>query len=220
MNQPGAKPHSQTDHYLSLLDEYARYLAAEGKKVRRSPPEEGRRMFENSSEGRRAAIITRFETELEIFAEATRAGEKLTDSRRLLWRHFAKGGITPDSELFGNITDTDVVELYGLDQIHLCQTLNFFDWVTATLEQVFSDTWFQLSRRDPGIEAKLHELATKLFTGQVTKTYDPQIPWHVVEDLGSTPTNKFRLRLKCVSPVYRKGQFYGFVTVNECEKVT
>lgn len=210
-------PDTPTERYLALLDRYALYASSAGKQIRRSTAAEGRRLFEKTSPERRAALLARLEVETRIFAEASEAGERLTDSRHLLWRHFRRSGLTPASDLFDKIGETDVVEVYGLDNIHLFQNLNFFDWIGFTLEQIYSETWYALTRRDPKIEKALHAFGARLVSGEIRGTVDPEIPWHLLEEIGTETLYKFYIRIKHVSPVFSGGALACFVAVNECK---
>lgn len=208
-----------TERFLLLAEEYARYATAAGKRIHRAPPAEARRLFEKNEDARQRALIHRLEVDLAIFAEMTAAGESLTDSRRLLWRHLGKSGCAPRSDLFDKIHDTDVVEIYGLDQIHLCQSLSFFDWISHTLEQIFCEPWYELVRRDPRIERELAELARRIVHGEIRETFAPGLPWHVVEEVATAELKKFHFHLKHLSPVIAGGRLNCFVAVSECRKV-
>ncbi|MGZ3683359.1 MAG: hypothetical protein ACXVCI_05880 [Bdellovibrionota bacterium] len=218
MPQLSSHSESLTDHYLALLDRYAQLITAAGKTLRRSSPEQARALFEKVDEPRRKALLARLEAEISIFEETLAAGEKLTDSKKLLWRHFSRSRFAPCSQLFDKIRDTDVVEIYGLDQIHLFQNLAFFDWISVTLEQIFCEAWYVLTKRDPGIEKMLYEIAQKIAAGGLQETIDPGVPWHLVEELNSEKMMKFQYKLKYVSPVVSAGQLCAFVVVSEAKK--
>jgi hypothetical protein len=217
MPQASSQSKPLTEHYLALLDRYARFVTDAGKTLRRTSPEKARALFEGADELRRKALVARLEAEISIFEETLAAGEKLTDSRKLLWRHFSRSRFAPCSKLFDKIRDTDIVEIYGLDQIHLFQNLAFFDWISHTLEQVFCETWYTLSKRDPSIEKMLYEFGLRIAAGGVKETTDPGVPWHVVEELNSELMMKFHYKLKYVSPIYSTGQLCAFVVISEAK---
>lgn len=206
-----------TERYLALVDRYAGFVTGAGKTLHRATPERARKLFESTTEARRKSLVARLEVENSIFEETLAAGDKLTDSRKLLWRHFSRSGFVPCSDLFDKIGDTDVVEVYGMDQIHLTQNLNFFDWIGFTLEQLFCQEWFTLTRRDKEVEKYLYEVMVRIFSGEITTTVAPEAPWHLIEETDSELMNKFFLRVKYASPVFSGGKLCALVAINECK---
>lgn len=200
--------------FLELLDRYEAYLRSAGKKVSRSAPAEGERLFLALSFEHRQRLISRLETELALFDEAVANGERLTDSPKLVWRYFRKTGYTPCSDIFGKITDSDIVELYGLEQMHLFQNLNFFDWVSTTLEQIYCLPWYQNSTREPAAEQSLANLAGKILAGEVPGTVHPDVGWHVVRECGEE-AYEFDFHIKWASPVHSDGRVVGILVVCE-----
>lgn len=216
MIQASRESRSPADLFLALLDRYERFIVLAGKKVRRTDPDEGRRLFGNLNDLQQKRLIHRLETEMSIFSDVLGAGENLTDSPRLVWRYLARGGYTPCSDVFDKMGDSDIIEIYGRDQIHLFQNFNFFDWISLTLERVLCETWYQNTRRDPEIERIIYAEIGRILGGEVDRTYEPDAPWHLIEEVNSEMLFSFELRVKWASPIFQKGQIAGFICVNEC----
>jgi hypothetical protein len=212
-----SRSNDQFDRFFSLLDQYAFFLAQAQKPVRRSPKEKAAALFLALADDRRQRLISRLETDVAIFQEVLAAGEHLTDSRRLLWRYFVKKGGSPCSDLFGLIGDQDVVEVYSLDQTHLFQNLHFFDWVSVTIEQVFCQTWFEMTKRDLKFQQLIYAAAGRILSGEVRQTLLTEVPFHLVEEIDTEMNFKFYLRQKYLSPVFIDGRLQSIVAVSECK---
>lgn len=207
---------SEFEVFIGLLDRYAEVLAANGKKHYRSPLEAARKLFLARDPAHRRISIERLRTDLALFDELRAAGESPGDTVRFLWRFLARSRLAPTGDLFDKIVDTDVINVYGPDQTMVFQSLNFFDWVSVTLEQVFCEAWHVLSRRDPAIAQQIYEAGVQLFSGGIRETWNPGLPWHLIEEVESELQLSFDLRLKYLAPLYQAGQIAGAVAVNEC----
>jgi hypothetical protein len=213
------KVHSDSsfDRFSSLLDRYADFLIHAGKPVRRATPEKARSLFSALEASHKTRIISRLEIEITLFEEIIAAGEKLTDSARFVWRYFTKCGGSPSSDIFGKIHEGDVVEIYSTEQIHLFQNLNFFDWVSSTLESIFCEPWFQTTKRDSEAQLLIYAAALRIITGEVRETLDPKVPWHLIEEIDTEMNLKFHLRLKWISPVFKNQQLESIIAISECK---
>lgn len=210
---------SSFDGYSTLLDRYAEIARKAGKTVRRSAPREGERLFHSMTDERRKLLLSRLETEISVYEEILAAGEEILDSPRFLWRFFVKCGYVPCSDIFGKIGDTDVVEVIGMDQVHIHQNLNFFDWVSVTLDQVFCMTWNEMSTRDLSVEKLIYDTVVQMMSGASRTTMDPGVPWHEVKEIDTEMMLKFDLRLKWISPVYLKQKLVCLIGISECRNL-
>jgi hypothetical protein len=206
--------------FRSLLDQYADFLHLAGKKIWRATPELTTALFFRLSPARRSLLVERLERDIQLFRELMEAGEKLTDSPKFLWRYFRQSGSTPCSDIFDKISETDVVEIYNLEQVHVFQNLNFFDWISVTLEEILCVPWYEVSTRDLKIAARLYELAGQMLSGQIRQTIVPDNPWHLVEEVSSVLRLKFDLQVKFISPVFVNHEVRGMIVVNQCRPVS
>jgi hypothetical protein len=204
------------EQFSSLLDRYAEFLIGAGKQVRREHPVRAESLFMALSTLQKERLISRLDSAISLFEEVIAAGDSLNDSRRFLWRYFVRCGGAPSSDIFGRIVDTDIVEVYSTEQIHLFQNLNFFDWVGASLETIFCQSWHQYTQRDPQVEKQIYSSAGRIITGEIRETLDPQVPWHLIEEVETELCLKFHLRLKWLSPVFLDSQLACIIAVSEC----
>jgi hypothetical protein len=213
---PHLKTGSSTEQFEGLLDRYAGFVAMAGKKTYRSSSDESHRLFQALDETRRTRVIERLQSDISVYEEMIAAKEELTNSKRILWRFLSRAGITPCSDIFDKIGDTDIVEVYGPNHIHLSQNFNFFDWISVTLDRIFCEAWHETTRRDPIVAKTAYETISRIMTGEFRNTFDPQIPWHWLEELDSELLFKFQIHIKWASPIFYNRQVTGFILVNEC----
>ena len=106
---------------------------------------------------------------------------------------------------FDYITEDDTVEVYSLAQVQTFRNLQFFRFVSFTLEQIHSQPWYQLTRRQPAAEAALAAAATKIISGAHKQTLNmSDLPEHLAEEVGSSELRRFTIEMKCLSPVLSK----------------
>lgn len=148
---------------------------------------------------------------LELLDETRAEGASLKDSPRLLWRCIRKLGWIPQSDVFDKIESGDVVEIYDLRQKHIFQNLEFFNWISYTIEEVFSMHWYEGVRREPGIVERLYELASRILSGEYATTMPSGIPEHSIQEVGSELELNYLMTLRYLSPLKENGATIGFV---------
>jgi len=203
------------EKFRQLCLYYGDLLALEGKKVKpfRSADLP---VFSTLTVEQKRNAIDFIGTALEIFEETRAEGFKLGDSPKLMWRAIRKLGWTPQSDIFDRIFDGDVLTIYSARQIQVFQNLNFFDWVTLTLEDLYAAPWHVYSRRVATAAELLYQNGVEIFTGVRTATYDPKVPEHYCEELGTEGLSKFYIKVQWLSPLKQGGQVAGVLVVNRC----
>ena len=127
-------------------------------------------------------------------------------------------GWTPLSDIFDKIGDEDVVQIYSHKQCAIFQNLNFFKWITFTLEDLYTGAWFELSRRNDEVTMGLYQLAVEYFTGVRSETLYPGLPEHLCEEIGSEGLAKFWVHVKYLSPLRKDGATVGLMATNSCRE--
>lgn len=164
---------------------------------------------------RQDVILKEVDSAVDLLQGSLREGHSLLDTRQLLWRSLRQFGWTPSSDVFDYITEEDTVEIYSLDQIQTFRNLQFFRYISFTLEQIHSQPWYKLTRRQPAAEAAIAEAAAKIIMGVSKKTLDlSHIPEHLTEEVGSLELRRFTIEMRCLSPVYQKGELCAVISVN------
>ena len=103
------------------------------------------------------------------------------------------------------------LKLDALGQKHVFQNLEFFNWISFTIEEVFSTHWYEAVIRPPGMVELLYELASKLLSGEYATTMPSGIPEHSIEEVGSELELKYLMNVRYLSPLKENGSVVGFV---------
>lgn len=204
---------------MGLWDQYAAFVSSSGRRIFRSNHDETLNLISSLSEDRKSRLINRLKDDVSILSAAAAAKEDLGNSKQLLWRYFQKSKLTPCSDLFDQIAADDVIEIYSTDQVHMWQNLNFFNWCSITLETLYTEAWYNFSKRDIEYSKQLALLGAKIFSGEFKTTIPSRVPWHLVEEVNTEMMLKFELEIKVMSPVFQNGSIAGIVLVNRCRKL-
>jgi hypothetical protein len=133
----------------------------------------------------------------------------------MLWRSLRRGGWTPNSDVFDAIEKDDTVEVYSLQMKQIFRNLEFFKYISYTLEEVHGGTWYELVSRDDEAQKILFESAMKIVTGEVKTTVDvSHVPNHMIQELRSPEKRKMMIQMKVLSPVMRDGETIAIIAVN------
>lgn len=167
---------STIDRFCSLMDQYAVFVEKAGKKARRTSPDVTRALFQSFDSAQKERVIERLQREIVILQETLEAGEPLANPSRQLWRYLAHTRQVPCSDIFDKITMTDTIQVFGADHRLHFVSLNFYDYVSFTLEQIFGETWHGATRRDAEIEQRLYEVFVKAFSGNFVRRRRSMFP--------------------------------------------
>ncbi len=206
-----------TEKFKQMCFYYSDLLASEGKKVSplRGP---GLPVFSALTMEQKQNAVDFIGSALAVFEETRAEGYQLVDSPKLLWRSLRKLGWTPQSDVFDRIGDKDVVNIYSSQHVQVFQNLNFFDWVSLTLEELYANPWHQYSRREQDCAQLAYQGAVELFHGNRPATFDPEIPEHYVEEIDTEENRKFYIKIHTVSPLKQNGNVVGLLAINRCRE--
>jgi hypothetical protein len=201
-NHKQTKSDPSLDRFILLMDRYEKFVVLAGKKVRRAPPEKTKAIFLTTDDAHRERMITRLESEISIFEDTLGAGEALEDPARQLWRYLLKRKLVPCSDLFDKITKSDTIQVFGGDLRLLFASLNFFDHISFTLEQIFAETWQSAVSRDQQFVQQLFIDFTAIFSGDIRHTLRPSTPSHLIAEIGTESLLKSDIHIKWMSPLF------------------
>jgi hypothetical protein len=185
-----------------LLDRYAAFVAQAGKTVRRASPDKLQSIILSLDDAQKSRMIARLETEISVFEEMVRAKEALANPDRQLWRYLLTTKQIPCSDLFDKIKQTDTIQVFGIDHRLLFTSLNFYDYVSFTLEQLLTETWHQAVKRDQHVTEELYRELMLILSGEIRHTVEGKVPSHLVEEVGTESLIKTYLRVKWMSPTF------------------
>ena len=215
---PDSKRTFQSHEFSRWCERYADLAAMTGIEVRpyRSIDLP---LFSRLSTAEQEAVLNTIEGNVKLFESMVHEKVKLTDSKQLLWRSCRALRLTPRSDIFDQIGDEDVVEIYSTQQKQIFRNLQFFKYVSLTLEDLYCDTWYDLTRRDPVREAELGQAALKLLSGEVEDSLPIEVPEHLVHEIDTEKMLTISIRVKWLSPVTNEGQLAGVLVINESRLV-
>jgi hypothetical protein len=197
------KSDASFDRIRSLLDRYTDFVTQAGKSVRRMSPAKLEALLRSLEPARLEGMIARLENEISIFEHMIVAKEPLANPARQLWRYLLATKQVPCSDLFDKIKPMDTIQVFGVDHRLLFASLNFYDHVSFTLEQVFCETWHQAVRRDRAVEETLYTLFMRIISGEIRHTMQGEPP-HLVEEVDTELLLKSDLRVRWISPAFSK----------------
>ncbi len=160
-------------------------------------------LFSQLSTTDQESALNAIEGNVKLFESMVLEKVKLTDSKQLLWKCCRALGLTPRSDIFDRIGDEDVVEIYSTQQKQIFRNLQFFKYVSLTLEDLYCDTWYDLTRR----------------IGELEGSLPLDVPEHVVHEINTEKMLSISIRMKWLSPVSQEGQLAGVLVINESRLV-
>lgn len=172
--------------------------------------------FSKLDDDRKKRAVSELGFALEVYRETRAEGFEVKDSPKLIWRMLRKLGWTPQSDFFDKVDDDDVIQIYTRDQAAVFYNLNFFKWITYTIEDLYTRPWFELSRRDESAMMKLYEVAVEILSGVRMGTSLLDVPAHRCEEMDSEGMSKFWIQVKYASPVKKDGEVMGMLVTNTC----
>ena len=68
---------------------------------------------------------------------------------QLLWYALAQWKLTPTSDIFTKIKETDYIEVYNTDNLQIHRSFNYFQLSSYSVEDILVYPWTDLYERDP-----------------------------------------------------------------------
>lgn len=187
--------------FKELAQKLSLLLASEGVTVRTYAP--GLPYFSQLSEERKKIANQNLGFYCDLCREHLAAGYALQDGSAFLWRALSKLGLVPRADLFQTLTKDSVIEIYSDDNVQLFRNINFFKYCSYTLEELHSREWWLLFHRDQSITDLLYAYASKVFKGELSTNFAPEIPLHVVRELESADMLVVEVQFDMMGPLYR-----------------
>ena len=207
----------RTNHARELFTQFSKLSGEAGYPVRafddaRLPH------FQKLSPEQQKQTIIEIADRTDLYIQASLEKIPLSDTRQMLWRSLRRAGWVPNSDIFDHIELTDTVEAYSQEHRQIFRNLEFFKWISYTLEDLHCSTWFDLTTRDPVFEKSLMEQANRVLSGEVKHTLDlSHLKAHLCKETRSSERRQFYIDMKCVSPLVKDGKIVGIVAVNRTE---
>lgn len=154
-----------------------------------------------------------------IHEETIAASEKPIHSPQLLWRALRRFSLVPSPDIFTQITDEDVIVIYNDSQNCIFWNLQFFNFSSLTVEEMFFGVWYNFTKRDSSIQQKLYEMAVDVISGKITGTFIPDVPPHEVEEVDTLECVKTIMDVRLGSVLTKNGKLGGILIVQNMKVI-
>jgi hypothetical protein len=157
--------------YCDILQAYSDLIGQTGLAI--VPFHEGRESrFESLEPGVQTQLIADLELQVKILHAGLNEGIAPYDDRRMAWWALRSFGFQPGSDTFEKIDFTDVIEIYNRDHKQIFRSLNFFRFLSYSLDEICTFQWWELYGRDADITARMIEVSQGLISGTLGVTVD------------------------------------------------
>lgn len=152
---------------------------------------------------------------VEVYQECV-ASESKIDTKKALWRFFAKTGITPDATVMDKIESHNVVEIYNTEHISIFKNLVFFDKISMNIEEIFCLPWWELMSISKVGYLYFIEMGVRLASGSIRHGFVPWFHSYVFQELKGDLW-KVSINIKWCAPVSYKKNRDCMLFVNEAK---
>lgn len=201
LNVAGQIDGALDDRFKRLTKVVSMLLTNEGKYQR--PYLEGLPHFSKLTVEQKSKVVEHLQFFHDLCIEHVSEGYSIKDSPSFVWRAFRRLGLTPRSDLFSQLTDEHIVEIYSNENVQLFRNFKFFEFCSYSLEELLTIEWWGLFDRDSNFTTKMFDYATKIFTGELTENAVPALERHFVRELASQDKLAMEYNLDLVGPLYR-----------------
>jgi len=210
--------HAQLDaSFKTVAQKVAMLLASEG--IHRKAYAENLPHFGLLSVVQKEDVIQQLSFYADLCQEQMSEGYSLKDSPVFTWRALQKLGLVPPSELFSQITNEDIVEVYSAENRQLFRNFNFFEVCSYSLEELHSIEWWNLFQHDGAITQVIYENIQKIFKGEMKSSFAPDIEHHHVREACSQDRLLMRYDIRLMSPLFSQRQPAAFMVLERATLV-
>jgi hypothetical protein len=202
--------------FLNLSLRLTDILRAEGLKTQ-AFKNESLPFFSALSTDKKKEVTSLLRSYLEVCEETVASGHSLRNTNAFVWRFFTKTGLIPTSDIMALLNDGEVVEIYDTKNVQLFRNVPFMEVCSYTIEELYCIEWWKLYHRDPKYTQQLFQQVGRLFSGEFTSTYTPDVEEHYLEEIASNDKLKMLYRLNKISPIKLNGEISGYLVIESCK---
>ncbi|MEZ4815969.1 MAG: hypothetical protein R3A80_12330 [Bdellovibrionota bacterium] len=149
--------------------------------------------------------VLAFQFYVETISAMIKAGEAPTNSKRFLWRALQSLALIPLDNVFSQISDDDIIEVYSSEGIQIFRSFSFLETISYTIEDLIVFPWHDLFTRDEKITELLIDQAVRLFNREIEETRLNEINYnHKIFESKSLEKRILLSRFGIVSPIKSK----------------
>ena len=211
-SRPPLNP-GQTEEYRQLCEEVASILQTQAIRIRGHNDPTFRRLAQHPE---REQIIENLRAWRDVLSAALQSGDSLTDDRKLVWRALQRLGMRPNADLMDRIQGGQAIQIFSTDNLLTFVNLAFFDFIHATIDEVFTIVWNEDSTRDAKITLEALRLVFLVKTKRLRDTFVPtSLPSHTASFSFSGVSQTISVDLKVVSPLFGKGGMSSYLIIQD-----
>lgn len=160
-------------------------------------------------------VLTKITFYHDLCAEHVSDGHSLKDTPSFTWRALKKLGLAPTSNLFSEMREDDVIEVYSLENVQLFRNFRYFEFCSYTLEEIYCLEWWNLYQRDDDIMPKFLAFIERIVKGEYPQGVEPGLDSHVVKEAQSEEKLVMDYFLRWVGPLYEDKKIVAFIVLEE-----
>lgn len=109
-----------------------------------------------------------------------------------------------------------VVEFYSPKHTQFFRTLNYFEFTSYTLEDIYCRQWIHLYDRDEAVSLRILEQANYVLSGRVSQPVIINKP-HRLHERVSLERLTLRMTRLYLEPLRKNGQIEGLIAIQDCD---
>ena len=161
--------------------------------------------FESLDEDQKRYILNHLVFYTELYTTILKNKLSPKDNKKHLWIALGLLGLTPPSDLFEVIDDSDCIEIYDGTGIQCYRDYTFSSLVSYSLPETLYSPWFDLYFRPPELLGLMQSEAGYAFT-QAKTHFNSKIPKHISYETNTDKQKEFTVEFKKISPLFDKAK--------------
>lgn len=113
------------------------------------------------------------------------------------------------------VASDKIVEFYRADQTQFYRSLNFFEFTSYTIEDLYCRQWLHLYQRPEALTQKIYQAATSFKDGEMSPPVMVEDAHVLIERL-SLERLQVKMSELFLAPLYQKTRFVGVAAVSRC----
>lgn len=197
--------------FKSLATALCELLATAG--VAKKPYSEELPFFRALTLEKRLSTVEQLRFYYELCVSQVCEGASLRNSQTFTWRALKKCGLTPASDFLSRITAGDIVEIYNCDGMQIFRNLEFFEFCSYTLEDLYCREWWVLYRRDQHITDMVRARVQEVFNHEHPDGLLCPAPKHILQEIASSEKFRVSMEYRFLGPLYENNAVKAMIAI-------
>jgi hypothetical protein len=187
--------------YRLLLETFCSLVNKEGLKT--IPySEKSLNAFQNLPSNNQHQIVSDFKNYVDVCEHTLQANFTLKNSKQFLWKMLGRLQLRPTSDVFDEMSDQDIIEIYRTDHTQLFRNLKFLEVCTYPVADLYVRPWTDLYARPPHVMDDIVENIQACIAQK--KTVRSTLPHYYLMELDSSLNQMFVVEQGIFSPLFDK----------------